>query len=144
DEICRKLDECLFQRIWLDLESRRDVLYSPSGGQLLSLEPAEIRVALQTSPKAPSGLLEKLLAPLVKRHRRSQQVNPSDPLRSESHPTNPAKDHQEPDHTQPEQDQAGAVSKETISSCDDPLRVLHSNGPVSPVKTNIADRAEQD
>uniref|UniRef100_UPI003AAA56BE fibroblast growth factor 23-like n=1 Tax=Centroberyx gerrardi TaxID=166262 RepID=UPI003AAA56BE len=137
-------EECLFQRIWLDLENHQDVFYSASGGRLLRLEEAEMHTAHQKSPNPSSALLEKFLGPLVKRQRRSERMNPSDPLRSESHPTNPAKDHQDPEHGQPEQDQAGAVSKETITSCDDPLRVLHSSGPVSPVKTNIADRAEQD
>lgn len=72
----------------------------------------------------------------VKRQRRSEEVNPSDPLRIESHPSPPVKD--------VEPNQAGAVSKETITSCDDPLRVLRPNGHGSPVKTNIAERAEQE
>nr|XP_057943190.1 uncharacterized protein LOC131138363 [Doryrhamphus excisus] len=88
--------------------------------------------------------LKRFIAPLVTRQRRSEEVNPSDPLRSESDPSHSVQDHKESEHLQPEQDQAGAVSKETISSCDDPLKVLHANGPVSPVKTIIADRAEQD
>lgn len=71
-------------------------------------------------------------------------MNPSDPLRSQSDPSHSVKDHVDADPRQPEQDQAGAVSKETINSCDDPLRVLQSNGPVSPIKTNIADRPDQD
>ncbi|KAM3870094.1 fibroblast growth factor 23-like [Diretmus argenteus] len=132
-------EECLFQHSWLDLKNHRDVFYSSGGGQLLKL-----RVARWKLPKPSSARLERFLGPLVKRQRRSEQVNPSDPFRSESHPPNPAKDHQEPDHGQPEQDQAGAVSKETITSCDDPLKVISNNRVVSPIKTNIADRAEQD
>ncbi|KAM4619475.1 uncharacterized protein ACJ7VT_008633 [Polymixia lowei] len=128
-------EDCHFQSIWLDLKNYLDVFYWPLEEKVRTHQDSSI-----TS----SVVLERLLRPLTKRQRRSEQVNPSDPLRSESHPVNPAKDHQEQDHGQSEQDQAGAVSKETITSCDDPLSVLHSSGPVSPVKTNIADRAEQD
>lgn len=120
------------------------MFYSISGGRLLKLDRAELQVAHQERPESSSALVERFLGPLVRRQRRSQEVNPSDPLRSESHPSHSVKDHKDADHGQPEQDQAGAVSKETITSCDDPLRVLQPNGPVSPVKTNIADRAEQD
>lgn len=137
-------EDCLFQHIWLDLANHQGVFYSISGGWLLQLEGGELRVAHQERPELSSTLVERFLGPLVKRQRRSEEVNPSDPLRSESHPSHSGKDHKDADHGQPEQDQAGAVSKETISSCDDPLRVLETNGPVSPVKTNIADRAEQD
>ena len=93
-------------------------------------------MAQQKPPEVSSAL-----HPLMKRRRRSEEVNPSDPLRSESHPSRSAKD---AEHGQPEQEQAGAVSKETITSCDDPLRVLRPNGHGSPVKTNIADRAEHE
>lgn len=120
------------------------MFYSITGARLLKLEGAELRVAHQEPPEPSSALAERFLGPLVRRQRRSQEVNPSDPLRSESHPSHSAKDHKDADHGQPDQDQAGAVSKETITSCDDPLRVLQPNGPVSPVKTNIADRAQQD
>ncbi|KAM9351939.1 fibroblast growth factor 23-like [Symphorus nematophorus] len=137
-------EDCLFQRIWLDLANNHDVFYSISGGRVLKLEGAELQVAHHEPPEPSSALVERFLGRLVKRQRRSEEVNPSDPLRTESHPAHPAKDHKDADHGQPEQDQAGAVSKETITSCDDPLRVLQPNGPVSPVKTNIADRAEQD
>lgn len=71
-------------------------------------------------------------------------MNPSDPLRSQSDPSHSAKEPTGSDPGLPEQDQAGPISKETLSSCDDPLRVLQSNGPVSPIKTNIADRPDQD
>ncbi|XP_031159739.2 fibroblast growth factor 23-like isoform X1 [Sander lucioperca] len=125
-------EDCLFEHIWLDLANHHDVFYSISGGRLLKVEEAE-----------PSSALA-FLGPLVKRQRRSERVNPSDPFRSQSHPSHSAKHHWDADGRQREQDQVGAVSKETITSCDDPLRVLQSNGPVSPVKTNIADRAEQD
>ncbi|XP_029290642.1 fibroblast growth factor 23-like [Cottoperca gobio] len=138
----KEREDCLFQRIWLDLANQRDVFYSTSGGRLLKLQGAELRVAHQEPPEPSSALVESFLGPLVKRQRRSEEVNPSDPLRSQ--PSHPAMDHKDADHGQPEQDQAGAVSKQTITSCDDPLRVLQPNGPVSPVKTNIADRAEQD
>ncbi|XP_028439982.1 fibroblast growth factor 23 [Perca flavescens] len=127
-------EDCLFQHIWLDLANHHDVFYSISGGRLLKVEGEE----------PSSALVQSLLGPLVKRQRRSERVNPSDPFRSQSHPSHSAKHHWDADGRQREQDQAGAVSKETITSCDDPLRVLQSNGPVSPVKTNIADRAEQD
>ncbi|XP_070827619.1 fibroblast growth factor 23-like [Chaetodon trifascialis] len=140
----RDRGDCLFQRIWFDLATRRDVLYSVSGARLLKLDRAELGVASQEPPEASSALVERFLGPLVKRQRRSEEVNPSDPLRSQSHPSHSAKDHKDAAQGQPEQDQAGAVSKETITSCDDPLRVLQPNGPVSPVKTNIVDRAEQD
>ncbi|KAF7225223.1 fibroblast growth factor 23 [Nothobranchius furzeri] len=115
--------DCLFQHIWLQLANQH-VFYSTSGNQLMELGGGDLRL-----------LLERLLHP--RRQKRSEVVNPADPLKSESHPV---KDN---DQSQPEQEQTGAVSKETISSCDDPLRVLRSNGPGSPVKTNIADQAEQ-
>uniref|UniRef100_A0A3P8YAN8 Uncharacterized protein n=1 Tax=Esox lucius TaxID=8010 RepID=A0A3P8YAN8_ESOLU len=35
------------------------------------------------------------------------------------------------------QERAGVISKETITSCDDPLRVLHSNSPGSPIKKAV-------
>ncbi|XP_010733167.3 uncharacterized protein LOC104922120 [Larimichthys crocea] len=136
--------DCLFQRIWLDLANHHDVFYSMSVGRLLKLEGAELQVANQEPPEPSPALVERFLGRLVKRQRRSEEVNPSDPLRSESHPSHSAKDHKDEEHVQPEQDQAGAVSKETITSCDDPLRVLQPNGPVSPFKTNIEDRAAQD
>ncbi|KAM4572561.1 fibroblast growth factor 23-like [Odontesthes bonariensis] len=128
--------DCLFQRIWLDVVHHHDVFYSTSGNQLLTLGGGELRVAQQKPPEVSSAL-----HPLIKRRRRNEEVNPSDPLRSESHPSLSAKD---ADHGQPEQEQTGAVSKETITSCDDPLRVLRPNGHGSPVKTNIADRAEHE
>ncbi|KAG7229832.1 hypothetical protein INR49_012481 [Caranx melampygus] len=131
---------CLFWRVGLDLENHHETLYSAVGGQLLRLE----GVAHREPPEPSSALLQRLLNPLVKRQRRSDEVNPSDPLRSHSHPSHSSKDHKDTAQGQPEQDQAGAVSKETITSCDDPLRVLQSNGQVSPVKTNIADQARQD
>ncbi|XP_054476671.1 fibroblast growth factor 23-like [Anoplopoma fimbria] len=138
-------EDCLFQRLWLDVANHHDVLYSGSGGWLLKLIGAELPVAHHQEPPEPSSaLVERFLGPLVKRQRRSEEVNPSDPLRSQTHPSHSAMDHKDADHRQPDRDQAGAVSKETITSCDDPLRVLQPNGPVSPVKTNIADRAEQD
>lgn len=133
---------CLFQRIWLDW-GNRDVFYSAHGGRLLKIEGLELNAPQRGSPELPSGLLQRFLGPLVKRQKRSDEVNPSDPLRTETHPSGSNKNHKEPDRGQSDRDQAGAVSKETITSCDDPLRVLQSNGPVSPVKTNIADNAGQ-
>ncbi|XP_022045625.2 fibroblast growth factor 23-like [Acanthochromis polyacanthus] len=126
---------CLFQR--LDLENHHDVFFSTIGNGLLRLEGTQQRTS-HWEPPEPSWALMK------RRQRRSDEVNPSDPLRSESHPSHSAKDPNESDHSQPDQDRAGAVSKETITSCDDPLRVLQSKGAVSPIKTNIADRADQD
>ncbi|XP_013889661.1 fibroblast growth factor 23 [Austrofundulus limnaeus] len=119
--------DCLFQHLWLKLGSPRDAYHSTSENRLLRPGGGGLRVA------------QRFPHPSVKRQRRSEEVNPADPLRSESHPSHPPK-HVNPGH--PEQEQAGAVSKETISSCDDPLRVLQANGHGSPVKTNIADRAE--
>lgn len=109
------------------------MFYSTSGGRLLKLH-------FLQPPESPSALVERPLAPLVKRRRRSEEVNPSDPLRTESHPPHATNNHKDVDHGQAEQDQTGAVSKETITSCDDPLRVLQPNVPVSPVKTNIAEQ----
>lgn len=106
---------------------------------MLKMKRTELRTAHKEPPE-PSSALPDLL---VKRKRRSEEVNPSDPLGSQSLPSYFAKEHKDPSHGQPEQDQAGTVSKETITSCDDPLRVLQPNGPVSPVKTNIAEWAEQ-
>ncbi|CAJ1057238.1 fibroblast growth factor 23-like [Xyrichtys novacula] len=137
-------EECLFQHIWLDFDSGHDVFYSTSGGQLFRLKAAELRVSHQEPPEPPSSLLQRFLGASGKRQKRSEEVNPSDPLQTESHPSLPTKDHKDADQRQPEQDQTGAVSKETITSCDDPLRVLQTDGLVSPVKTNIAERAEQD
>lgn len=141
---CQKLkngEDCLFQRVWFDLAIPYQVFYSASGGQLLKLEKGEVRVVRQPQPETPSTLWERLL---VKRRRRSHEVNPSDPLRSQSDPPHSAKEPTGSDHRPPEQDQAGAVSKETINSYDDPLQVLQSNRPGSPIKANIADRQDQD
>uniref|UniRef100_A0A3B4VJ03 Uncharacterized protein n=1 Tax=Seriola dumerili TaxID=41447 RepID=A0A3B4VJ03_SERDU len=131
------IEDCLFWRIWLDLANHHDTLYSTTAGRLLKLEGAELRAAYWEPPEPSAALLERFLGPLVKRQRRSDEVNPSDPLRSHSHPSHSAKDHKDTSHGQPEQDQAGAVSKETITSCDDPLRVLQPNGPVSPIEAVI-------
>ncbi|XP_061678915.1 uncharacterized protein LOC133502287 [Syngnathoides biaculeatus] len=127
---------CLFSRIGFISANQRGTFSSPRGSRLLlpHLESWELS----------SILLKRFLTPLARRQRRSEEVNPSDPLRSESLPLHSVKDQKDLEHGQLETDQAGAVSKETISSCDDPLKVLHANGPVSPVKTIIADLAEQD
>lgn len=134
-------NDCLFQRIWVDLALPYQVFYSVSGGQLLKQERGQLRVIPQHQPETPSALWERVL---VKRRRRSHEVNPSDPLRSQSDPLHSAKEPTGLDPRLPEQDPASPISKETINSCDDPLRVLQSNGPVSPIKTNIADRPDQD
>ncbi|XP_054886141.1 fibroblast growth factor 23-like [Poeciliopsis prolifica] len=116
---------CLFQHIWFRPGERHDLFSSVSRSWLVKLgvgRPGAVRGG------PPDGQLVK--------RQRSEEVNPSDPLRTESHPSPPVKD--------VEPNQAGAVSKETITSCDDPLRVLRPNGHGSPVKTNIAERAEQE
>ncbi|XP_006795847.1 fibroblast growth factor 23 [Neolamprologus brichardi] len=132
--------DCLFQDIWLDLVSHHHVFYSTSGRRLLRLQAGHLRAAHGEPPEHYLALL-RLLNPSVKRQRRSEEVNPSDPLRTEANPSRSGKDLRDADHVRPEQDQTGAVSKETIASCDDPLSVLQPNAPGSPVKTNIADQA---
>ncbi|XP_077452267.1 uncharacterized protein LOC144071226 [Stigmatopora argus] len=114
--------------------------------RMLYYKQSSHRSARQRFLVVPSVSLKRFLAPLVRRQKRSEEVNPSDPLRSESVPSGSVMDRKDSEHGQPEPepDQTGAVSKETLSSCDDPLKVLHANGPVSPVKTNIAEQAEQD
>ncbi|CAI5664920.1 fibroblast growth factor 23 isoform X1 [Oreochromis niloticus] len=139
----RDREDCLFQDIWLDLVSHHHVFYSTSGRRLLRLQGGHLRVAHGKPPEHYLALLKRLLNPAVKRQRRSEEVNPSDPLRTEANPSRSGKDLRDADHVWPEQDQTGAVSKETIASCDDPLSVLQPNAPGSPVKTNIADRADQ-
>lgn len=133
--------DCLFQRLKLDLAKQRDVFHSMNGNQLFKLGEVDLQVAYWEPPEVSSAFLQRFLQPVLKRQRRSEAVNPSDPLRSESHPVHSARDAH---HGQSEQDQMGAVSKETITSCDDPLRVLRTNGHGSPVKTNIVDRAEHE
>ncbi|KAM8861007.1 fibroblast growth factor 23-like isoform 1-T2 [Synchiropus picturatus] len=127
-------DECLFGRIRTEPS---EVFHSLSAGRLLRLQGMKRRAGQKKSPKAPRAVLKRLFGGLIKRKRRSEEVNPSDPLRSEPDPS-----HQDPDLRQPDQDQAGSMSKETLTSCDDPLKVLQPSAPESPVKTNIADRAQ--
>ncbi|XP_028263852.1 uncharacterized protein LOC114437395 [Parambassis ranga] len=136
-------EDCLFRRIWLNVAHRHDAFYSSSGSRLLKLR-AELQGNHLEPPEPSVALLGRALSSLVKRQRRSDEVNPSDPLRSESHPSHSLKDLKNVHHGKSDQDQAGAVSKETITSCDDPLRVLQPNRPVSPLKTNIADQAEHE
>ncbi|KAM6946123.1 uncharacterized protein FYW47_017217 [Aplochiton taeniatus] len=144
--------ECIFQRLPLDLKSD-GVYHSSSSGLLLSFRDSHIYVRGQEKLSEPtSALLDRLLlSPPVNRKRRSHhphlQVNPSDPLRSENPRPGQAfndRQHKEPDQGHQGQEQAGAVSKETITSCDDPLHVWQSKNPVSPVKTNIAEMTEKD
>ncbi|XP_028304110.1 fibroblast growth factor 23-like [Gouania willdenowi] len=136
----RKMEQrdCLFQHNWS--ANHQNVFTLLSGGRLLQLERVKNQAAQREPPEPSSALLERLLIPLMKRQKRSDQVDPSDPLRTESHPT---KDLKDVEQSLPEQDQAGAVSKETITSCHDPLRVLQPNAPISPVKNNIADQASE-
>lgn len=137
----RKIREgCLFQ-LWLDLAIPYQVFYSVSRGHLFKQQRAELRLIRQHQPESSSALWERFL---VRRRRRSHGLNPSDPLRSQSDPSHSAHEPVGSDPGPPEQDQAGPISKETINSCDDPLRVLQSNGHVSPIKTNIADRPDMD
>uniref|UniRef100_A0A3P9MWT2 Uncharacterized protein n=1 Tax=Poecilia reticulata TaxID=8081 RepID=A0A3P9MWT2_POERE len=112
--LCSKGRHCLFRHIWFRQAERHDPFSSVSRSWLVKLGvggPGAVRGG------PPDGRS-------VKRQRRSEEVNPSDPLRTESHPSPPVKD--------VEPNQAGAVSKETITSCDDPLRVLRPNGHGSP------------
>ncbi|XP_041853763.1 uncharacterized protein LOC121647971 [Melanotaenia boesemani] len=129
--------DLVFHRIWSDMANHHDVLLSTSGNRLLRVGGRDLQVVHQQPSEVSSALLERF--PLVRRQRRSGEVNPSDPLRSESNPSHSAKD---ADGVQPEQEQIGSVSKETITSVDDPLWVLRPNGHGSPVKTNIADRSK--
>ncbi|CAL8360262.1 unnamed protein product [Lota lota] len=128
---------CLFGNIWFALEPPHGQAWKPSLEETGGWKTNQGSRQLSSAPRK-----ELLARPLVSRRRRADPVNPSDPLRSESHPGNPAHEHRDPEVS--EQDQAGAVSKETIISCDDPLKVLHSIRPVSPIKSSIAERADQD
>lgn len=65
---------------------------------------------------------------LYPRYRRSQHVDPSDPLGSE----NPKSRKSNYRRQNQERERSSNVSKETITSCDDPLHVLLSKSPVSP------------
>ncbi|XP_068168350.1 fibroblast growth factor 23-like [Antennarius striatus] len=132
--------DCLFRRIWLDLANSRHVFYPLSGGWLLNLEGFEQQRTVRELPESLPALEERFLGPLLQRRRRNEEVNPSDPLRTESHPPHSAKDNEDVDPGQVEQDQTGAVSKETIGACDDPLRVLQPSAPDSPVKINIGNQ----
>lgn len=67
---------------------------------------------------------------LYLRHKRSQHVDPSDPLGSEN-PRSRTANYRRPNREQ-ERERISNVSKETITSCDDPLHVLLSKSPVSP------------
>uniref|UniRef100_A0A8C7MAX6 Fibroblast growth factor 23 n=1 Tax=Oncorhynchus kisutch TaxID=8019 RepID=A0A8C7MAX6_ONCKI len=114
--------ECLFQH--RRMENHVDVFYSSSNGLLLLLEGAEI-------PVKGYDLLKRHM---VYRRKRSQQENPdADSMEDQDLAM------------QQDQERAGAISKETITSCDDPLRVLHSNSPGSPTKMAVqkADKVAQ-
>ncbi|KAJ0029623.1 hypothetical protein NQD34_004620 [Periophthalmus magnuspinnatus] len=126
-------EDCLYQRLWLDWPIKHDVFYSTRAARLLKLQGIELNVAMQESSQM-TDIRYRLLERLT-RQKRSEEVNPSDPLRSETHP---ARNQKESDNLN--RDQTGAVSKETITSCDDPLKVLQTNGSGSPVKNNIGDQ----
>ncbi|XP_038842807.1 fibroblast growth factor 23-like [Salvelinus namaycush] len=115
--------ECLFQH--RRMENHVDVFYSSSNGLLLLLEGAEI-------PEKGYDLLKRHM---VYRRKRSQQENPdADSIMEDQDLA-----------MQQDQERASAISKETITSCDDPLRVLHSNSPGSPIKMAVqkADKVAQ-
>ncbi|XP_067091410.1 fibroblast growth factor 23 [Osmerus mordax] len=139
-------EECLFQY----QEDPLDGFYSSwPAGLVLSLQDSEKTGNVVTenhkSLKRSSALLAHFILPRIHRTKRSGQVSdPSDPLENQRQPRRNGE--QKPDLHQGKSDkeQPGAVSKETITSCDDPLQVLHSNGPISPIKTNIEDRTEKD
>ncbi|KAK7891140.1 hypothetical protein WMY93_023103 [Mugilogobius chulae] len=128
-------EDCLFQRIWLDLPIKHDVFYSTKAARLLKLQGMDLQVAKQESSKIAD--IRHMLLERLRRQKRSEEVNPSDPLGSR---TPPAKTQKDTDNSN--RDQTGAVSKETITSCDDPLKVLQTNGSGSPVKTSIGDQVE--
>uniref|UniRef100_A0A4W5JBK2 Uncharacterized protein n=1 Tax=Hucho hucho TaxID=62062 RepID=A0A4W5JBK2_9TELE len=114
---------CLFQH--RRMENHVDVFYSSRNGLLLLLEGAEI-------PVKGYDLLKRHM---VYRRKRSQQENPDAESIMEDQDL----------AMQQDQEHAGAISKETITSCDDPLRVLHSNSPGSPIKMAVqkADKVAQ-
>lgn len=82
------------------------------------------------SNKQPYILTNNPKTILYPRRRRSQHVDPSDPLGSEN-PRTRAANYRKP-HREQERERSSNVSKETIASCDDPLHVLLSKSPVSP------------
>lgn len=135
----RDIEDCLFQRLWLDWPNKHDIFYSTKAARIMKFQEVEFSVAQRESSEVPADARHKLLERMLKRKKRSEVVNPSDPFRTETHP-HPAQTPHEPD--QPNRDQSGSVSKETISSCDDPLKVLQGTGPGSPVKSNIGAQAE--
>lgn len=135
----RDTESCLFQRLWLEWPNKHDVFYSTKAARLLEFQGVDFSIAKQDSSELSTDVWRRLLKRTLKRQKRNEEVNPADPFRTEAHSPHPAKT-QEQD--QPNRDQTGAVSKETITTCHDPLKVLQTNGPESPVKTNIGDHAE--
>lgn len=133
----RNTEDCFFQRLWLDWPEKHDVFYSTRAARLLKFQGVDFGIAGQDLSEIPAHVRHWLLKRMLKRRKRSEEVYPS---RSEAHPPHSPMSQREPD--QPNVDQSGAVSKETISSCVDPLKVLQTNGPGSPVKSNIGDQAE--
>uniref|UniRef100_A0A4W5JQ12 Uncharacterized protein n=1 Tax=Hucho hucho TaxID=62062 RepID=A0A4W5JQ12_9TELE len=94
--------ECLFQH--RRMENHVDVFYSSRNGLLLLLEGAEI-------PVKGYDLLKRHM---VYRRKRSQQENPDAESIMEDQDL----------AMQQDQEHAGAISKETITSCDDPFPAL--------------------
>lgn len=139
-------EECLFKDLWSLKENHLDGSDSsrPAGlDPQFSKDTREPTVEDPKPRKHSSVLLVNLLLSRIHRIKRSLQVSdPSDPLRTENNrqPRLTEEWRLELRKGQPDKEQSGAISKETITSCDDPLQVLHSNGPVSPIKTNIEDR----
>lgn len=136
----RDTESCLFQRLWLDWPNKHDVFYSTRAARLLKFQGVDFSITKQESSELSSDVWHRLLKRTLKRQKRSEEVNPADPFRSEALSPHPPNTHKEPDP--PNRDQTGAVSKETITTCHDPLKVLQTNGPESPVKSNIGDHAE--
>lgn len=136
----RNTEDCFFQRLWLDWPDKHDVFYSTRAARLLKFQGADLGIAKQELSEIQADVRHWLLKRMLKRQKRSEEGSLSDPVRPEAHPPQSPMTQREPD--QPNVDQSGAVSKETISSCVDPLKVLQTNGPGSPVKSNIGDQAE--
>ncbi|KAI1888394.1 hypothetical protein AGOR_G00184690 [Albula goreensis] len=141
--VCNR-DDCLFHHKLL--ENHYDVYYSCRNGLVLNLEGAkQAYVAGQNLPPSSLFLSEKNTVPLERllhREKRTQQVDPSDPLQilnqpgegSDSQAYRDQDQDLDLDHDQDQETEGRAVSKETISSTfhDDPLQVLHAMNPSSP------------
>ncbi|XP_030642799.1 fibroblast growth factor 23 [Chanos chanos] len=128
----RKNQDCLFH--YVREKKQREILLSCRDGTLLNLR--EFTAHAKSPGSAETSALYVLRrhdAPrehTQNRRKRSQEVDPSDPLGSENPDTRPTYDQKQDQDQDPQQ--ASSISKETIRSCDDPLQVLLSNSPVSP------------